>query len=133
MNIDDLASTVNGARGVRSVVLENYEAIALARSRLWTWRAIAEALRNDKPGRDACTEALVSQEYRRLTRAMTSGRVKSVGKTPSAVTNGVTKPTKQSKPAKTRGQFQRVGETTTATEDDGLTEAERIINSLHHI
>lgn len=122
------------SRGVSALVLDNYQRITLARKHLWTWAQITAALHDEHPGLPTFTESAVQSAFKRIERGIKAKRIKPVGKQQIAADPGSIKktvPERKIEQPKQTGQFHRVGET--AKEDDGLTEAERIINSLPHI
>ena len=136
MDIQHMAGAINHGRGVTAIVLENFQSISLARKHLWAWEQIASALREQYPEQSGLSRGAVRMSFTRIERGIKARRIKPVGSQRAAAQapdSIKTAPEKKVEQPKTKRPFHRVGETTPATEDDGLTEAERIINSLHHI
>ena len=70
MDIKEMERTPNPARGLQSVILSNYSAIANARQQLWGWAAIAEAL--GRPGQAVA----VCKAFHRIDNQIQKGKLK---------------------------------------------------------
>ena len=78
VRLAEMASTVNVARGVSAVVLENFQKISLARKRLWTWTQITAAIVDEYPDIHF-TESAVQSAFKRIERGIQSKRIKPLG------------------------------------------------------
>ncbi|MHB1643504.1 MAG: hypothetical protein ACYCS8_12755 [Acidithiobacillus sp.] len=75
VRLDEMANSVNVARGVSAVVLENFQKISLARKRLWTWSQITAAIVDEHPDIRP-TESAVQSAFKRIERGIQTKRVK---------------------------------------------------------
>ncbi|MBU2843550.1 hypothetical protein [Acidithiobacillus thiooxidans] len=77
--LDEMANSVNVARGVAAVILENFQKIALARKRMWTWTQITAAIVDEYPDIHF-TESAVQSAFKRIERGIQHKRIKPLGK-----------------------------------------------------
>ena len=73
-----MAKSVNMDRGISSIVLQNFQKIALARKHLWTWSQITGALREDYPNAHDVSESAVQSAFKRIERGVNNRRIKPV-------------------------------------------------------
>ncbi len=128
--LDEMANSVNVARGVAGIVLENFQKISLARKRMWTWAQITAAIADAYPDMHF-TESAVQSAFKRIERGVQHKRIKPLGKPSLNVgKNDGNEPVVATNPR--HKPLQRVGTNKTKNESE-MSAQEKLIASIPHI